>query len=101
MVSLLYDIAGRSEDAFHLSWDRIKYSEAGGGYAELIKGKSSSRRVIFSPLTEELLREHAGAGSCTGPVFAFNSANSLRHWLDRFVKKITLPKENKIVVQKF
>ena len=33
MVSLLYDIAGRSEDAFHLTWDRIKYNEAGGGYA--------------------------------------------------------------------
>ena len=98
MVSLLYDIAGRSEDAFHLSWDRIKYSEAGGGYAELIKGKSSSRRVIFSPLTEELLREHAGPGSCSGLLFAFNSVNSMRVWLDRFVKKITLPKHNKIVV---
>ena len=35
MTSLLYDIAGRSEDAFNLTWERIEFIEGGGGYAHL------------------------------------------------------------------
>ena len=96
MVSLLYDIAGRSEDAFNLTWERIEYSKDGGGCAHLVKGKTTSREVIFSPKTEQLLREHASSSAPDGPVFDFNSANAMIKWLDRFVKRITLPAENKI-----
>ena len=53
-MSLLYDIAGRSEDAFNLTWERVEYSKDGGGCAHLVKGKTTSREVIFSPKTEQL-----------------------------------------------
>lgn len=101
MTSLLYDIAGRSEDAFNLTWERIEYSEQGGGYASLAKGKTSFRKVTFSPRTEELLRELGGPGSPTGPLFAFASANSMAKWLGRRIKKIALPEGNTIAVDGF
>ena len=55
MVSLLYDVAGRSEDAFSLTWERIKFDPRGGGRADLKPGKTRKRDTIFSPLTQELL----------------------------------------------
>ena len=101
MTSLLYDIAGRSEDAFNLTWEKIETCNGGGGFAKLIKGKTTARQVIFSPRTEKLLQEHLGENMRTGRVFNFNSPNSMIKWLDRFVKQVTLSPNNKIVVDKF
>ena len=99
MTSLLYDIAGRSEDAFNLTWNRIDFDENGGGFARLVKGKTTARRVTFSPRTEKLLKEHRGASQPTDPVFNFNSVNSMIKWLERFIKQVTLPPGNNIVVE--
>ena len=101
MTSLLYDIAGRSEDAFNLTWNRIDFDENGGGFARLVKGKTTARRVTFSPRTEKLLKEHRGASQPTDPVFNFNSVNSMIKWLERFIKQVTLPPGNNIVLERF
>ena len=101
LVSLLYDVAGRSEDAFHLSWERVTYSKGGGGHARLVKGKTTARTAVFSPRTEALLREHGGPGAPAGPLFDFNSANAMIKWLDRAVKRVRLPPGNKIEVARF
>ena len=101
MTSLLYDIAGRSEDAFNLTWENIEICKGGGGFTTLVKGKTTERQVIFSPRTQKLLQEHLGENMRTDRVFNFNSPNSMIKWLDRFVKQVTLSPNNKIVVEKF
>ena len=100
-MSFLYDVAGRSEDAFHLSWERITYSKGGGGRAILVKGKTTARTAVFSPRTQALLLEHGGRGAPAGRLFDFNSANSMIKWLERVVKRVTLPPRNEIDIMRF
>ena len=49
IVSFLYDVAGRSEDAFYLTWDRIKVNEE-RAIVDLAQGKTNSKRQL--PLTK-------------------------------------------------
>ena len=70
MVSLLYDVAGRSEDAFKLTWELVDFDKRGGGRAHLKPGKTGFKReTIFSPLTQNLLLEHRGPSPKQGPLF--------------------------------
>ena len=60
MVSFLYDVAGRSKDAWSQTWERITIVE-GGGLAKLTPGKADAgRENVFSPfsmVSMELLEE--------------------------------------------
>ena len=42
-VSFLYDVAGRAEDAFHLTWEKIKIIED-RAIVDLVPGKTASKR---------------------------------------------------------
>ena len=64
-------------------------------------GKTGSRTVALEQRTMELLKEYADDGPRKGSVFNFNSANSLRHWLNRQIEKVRLPKESTIDVKHF
>ena len=108
MVSFLYDVAGRSEDAWSQTWERITIVE-GGGLAKLKPGKTNAvRENVLSPLSMELLHELGKNGKREGKVFKsyyakhaekpFNSANSLQKWLEKKIKKVKLPAGNSIDV---
>ena len=47
IISYLYDVAGRSEDAHNITWERVQFKE---GYAEvrIPSGKTSSRRGVLT-----------------------------------------------------
>ena len=106
MVSFLYDVAGRSEDAWSQTWERITIVE-GGGLAKLTPGKTDAdRENVLSPLSMELLEELGKNVTREGKVFKsyyskhagkpFNSANTLRKWLEKKIKKVELPAGNSI-----
>ena len=42
-VSFLYDVAGRAEDAFHLTWEKIKVIED-RAIVDLVPGKTATKR---------------------------------------------------------
>ena len=50
-------MAGRIEDAFSLTWEKVEFRSGGGGFAYLEKGKTEGRRTVFSPRTANLLEE--------------------------------------------
>ena len=94
LVSFLYDVSGRSEDAFHLTWDKIEQRGA-QGVAELEPGKTSTKRT--NPLTSrtmDLLKELGSEENKTGKVFKFTSPHYLRVYLKRKISTIKLPAEN-------
>ena len=98
IISFLYDVAGRAEDAYYISWDRIKRHENGMVTAFLQSGKSpSSRTCTLSPRTVKLLDQlDAGKKNLTDKIFGFNSAKSLVMNLDRKVNKLELPEGSAI-----
>ena len=49
MVSFLFDVAGRSEDAQKLTWERIK-PNGEAGIVVLVQGKTNAKREL--PLTK-------------------------------------------------
>ena len=99
---MIYDAAGRSEDAFSLTWDSFEFQSRGGGIQKLEKGKTVKRRAIFSPRTEKLLEEHKKSTFCLNKVFPqHNSVHAMRNWLNDQIKRITLSKESAIDTNHF
>ena len=99
---MIYDAAGRSQDAFSLTWDSIEFRSRGGGIQKLKKGKTGKRPAIFSPRTEKLLEEHKKSTSDSNKVFPqFDVLHTMRTWLNEQIKRITLPKESAIDTNHF
>ena len=96
-------MAGRAEDAYYISWDRIKKHENGMVTAFLQSGKSSSKRTCtLSPRTVKLLDQlEAGKNDATDKIFGFNSAKALVKALERKVNKIELPEGSVIKKNKW
>ena len=100
MISFLYDVAGRSEDAVFLTWERIEEQSVGGAVVKMAMGKTSKlRNNVITPMTMNLINElKLLTGNSVGEVFRFKSAANLRKWLHRLIVKLTLPKESSIKV---
>lgn len=99
---MLYDAAGRSQDAFSLTWDSFEFRSRGGGIQKLKKGKTEKRPAIFSPRTEKLLEEQKKFTSYSNRVFPqFNLEQTMRNWLNEQIKRITLSEESAIDTNHF
>jgi len=103
-VSFLYDVAGRSEDAFFIKWKSITNIPGGKGKAWLKPGKTSKVRTNpLSPLTMDLLKKFKSENTRNQDenLFDFKSADSLAKNLDRKIKSLKLPVESSIDVMKW
>ena len=103
IVSFLYDVAGRAEDAYYITWGRISKNDAGKYTAFLVSGKSNSSRICaLSERTVTLLdRLNDGNKDGNEKIFGFNSATALVMFLGRKVNSLELPETNSIKNKKW
>lgn len=88
IVSYLYDIAGRSEDAHHLRWENI--TERGDqGLVRIASGKTSAKRTgALTVRTMTLLSKLRSEEKKDGKVFRFDTVANLRVNTERKIKTV-------------
>ena len=93
LLHVLYDMAGRAEDALHLCWENIEDLGQDGGEVYIPPGKAAEGYQDLTQQTMRLLKRLNVSSRAEGAVFSQwqaskNPSNSMRAYLKDNVKRI-------------